>query len=111
MRMGPKRKPTYARLDVFARGMTWGMHLVAASHDEITQKVKKEDGSPVGVTAVKEVIAHMKEDPGWRGADTGAGNRGRPSLLTEEDQQEIEDVVFEYKAKAVVTIKFIQKTD
>ena len=107
--MGRKRKPTYARLDPFTRGMIWGMHCAGASREAILKDVKKEDGSPVGKTAVDEVIAHMKKDPTWRGADPDTSNRGRPSLLTDEDQQEIEDVVFEYKAKAMVCTRFIKR--
>jgi hypothetical protein len=112
--MAPKRKPmkktpSYARLDPFTRGMIWGMHIAGALNQTILKTVKKEDNTPVGKTAVKEVIAHMQQDPKWRGADPDTSNRGRPSALTDVDKQEIEDVVFEYKAKAVVNIKFIKR--
>ena len=107
--MGRKRKPTYARLDPFTRGMIWGMHCAGASREDIYKQVTKADKTPVSPTAVSEVISHMQQDPGWRGADTDSGDRGRPSQLTDKDKKEIQDVVFDFKAKACVTTRFIQK--
>ena len=85
------------------------MHCAGASREDIYKQVKKADNTPVSPNAVSEVIAHMQQDPTWRGADTGSGNRGRPSQLTDEDKKEIEDVVFDFKARAVVCTRFIKR--
>jgi hypothetical protein len=62
----PKRKrdqPTTARLDVFARGFVWGLHVAGVAREEICKKVMKKDGTPVGLKAVDKIIAHKKQDP------------------------------------------------
>ena len=48
----PKRKHnddasgSFARLDVFARGMIWGMHVAKAPREDICKEVVKKDKSP-----------------------------------------------------------------
>ena len=65
----PKRKynddasGSFARLDVFARGMIWGMHVAKASREDICNEVVKKDVRPPSIQAVDQVIAHMKAWP------------------------------------------------
>ena len=65
----PKRKynddasVSFARLDVFARGMIWGMHVAKASREDICNEVVKKDVRPPSIQAVDQVIAHMKVWP------------------------------------------------
>ena len=80
----PKRKHnddasgSFARLDVFARGMIWGMHVAKASREDICNEVVKKDMRPPSIQAVGQVIAHMKVFPDWRAEDSKAG--GRPGI-------------------------------
>ena len=53
----------FARLDVFARGMIWGMHVAKASREDICNEVVKKDVRPPSIQAVDQVIAHMKAWP------------------------------------------------
>ena len=65
----PKRKHnddasgSFARLDVFVRGMIWGMHVAKASREDICNEVVKKDVRPPSIQAVDQVIAHMKVWP------------------------------------------------
>ena len=105
-----KGKPTWERLDPFARGMIWGMHRADASRADIVAEVKKSDGTSVGQRAVDNVIAHMTRDPSWRGAETGKGDgRGRPPSLSDADRKAIQKVVSDNNAKAWVTANYIRK--
>jgi transposase len=86
------------------------MHLQDATRREILDTATKSDGNPVGKTAIDETIERMEREPTWRGADTGVGEgRGRPTLLDEEDREEIRDLVFDNQAKACVTTSFVQR--
>jgi hypothetical protein len=69
--------------------------------------VRKKDGTAVGLKAVDTVIAHKKEFPDWRGADSSAG--GRPSAISEAQKQDLVDVVFAEKGRAVVTVKYCKR--
>ena len=57
----PKRKHnddasgSFARLDVFARGMIWGMHVAKASREDICNEVVKKDMRPPSIQAVDQV--------------------------------------------------------
>ena len=85
--------------------MIWGMFVAGAERKKILADVRKPDGAAVGATAIDDVIARKQREPSWRGEVDGAG--GRPTLLTEVDKESILKVVFDYKAKAIVTRNFI----
>ena len=40
-----KVKPSYSRLDAFARGMIWGMHVAGVPRDEMLKHAAKKDGT------------------------------------------------------------------
>ena len=106
----PKRKradATTARLDAFARGHIWGLHCGGVARDQICQHVHKKDGTAVGLRAVDKVIAHKNQFPDWRGTDSSAG--GRPSAMSEVQKQELVDLVFAEKGRAVVTVKYCKR--
>ena len=89
----PKRKynddasVSFARLDVFARGMIWGMHVAKASREDICNEVVKKEMRPPSIQAVDQVIAHMKAFPDWRREDSKAG--GHPGKLTAGQKKEV----------------------
>ena len=109
----PKRKHSddpsgaFARLDVFARGMIWGMHVAKAPREDICKEVVKKDGRPPSIQAVDQVIAHMKVFPDWRGEDSKAG--GRPGKLTAGQKKEVVGLVFRERGQAKVTVSFCRK--
>ena len=80
--MAPKRKrdqgATYSRMDVWARGMIWGLSLMCASRDQICEAVLKRDGTAPTVRAVDDVIAKKKAEPEWRGEEV---HSGRPQIF------------------------------
>ena len=93
-----------ARLDAFARGQIWGMHLANAPREQMITLVEKKDGSGPTLSAVDRVIAHKTEYPRWRGQDSCAG--GRPLILTSSQQKKLVKLVFKERGRAVVTITY-----
>ena len=69
--------PSYARLNVFNRGVVWGMDLANASREEIQKAVTKKDGACPCIRALDSVIANMKQHPHWQGAGSSSGGRCR----------------------------------
>ena len=67
---------------------------------------KKDGGSP-SIRAVDAVIAQKTQHPEWRGQDSQAG--GRPSLLTAVRRKALVRLVFAWRGKAKVTIKFCKQ--
>ena len=57
-----------ARLDAFAHGQIWGMHLANAPREHMITLVEKKDGSGPTLSAVDRVIAHKTEYPRWHDA-------------------------------------------
>eukprot|EP00974_Lingulodinium_polyedra_P100733 9758036-Lingulodinium_polyedra.AAC.1 len=53
---------SYARLDVWARGVIWGMSLAGAPLGRICESVTKTDGTAPSIRAVTGIIARKKED-------------------------------------------------
>ena len=98
---------THARLDTFARGMIWGMHLAGAPREDILQEVSKKDGTLATLSAVDKVIATMKANPEWRGQDSSAG--GRPGKLTAKQKKDLRDLVFKERGKAKVSIPYCKR--
>jgi transposase len=99
---------SHARLDAFARGMIWGMHLAKTPRVEIARLVTKTDGTNPVVHAVDLVIARMKADSEWRG-ETDSSAAGRPASLTELHKKQLADLVFRERGKARVTIPLCKK--
>ena len=108
--MAGKRKVeeavSYARLDAWARGAIWGMSLMGAPLDRICESVTKTAGTVPSIRAVTGVIARKKEEPQWRGEEE---HSGRPRTLTDEQQQQVVDLVFAERGKAKVTVSFCKK--
>ena len=108
--MAPKRSrddvATYSRMDVWTRGVIWGMSLMGASREQICESVLKRDGAAPTVRAVDDVIAKKKAEPEWRGEEV---HSGRPKILTASQQQQLVDLVFAERGRAKVTIKYCRK--
>ena len=105
-----KRKPcdgpSYARLDTFTRGVIWGLALVGTPREEICKLVAKKDGAAPTKRAVDDVIAKKKEKPEWRGEEI---HGGRPKILSEDQQQQLVDLVFAERGRAKVTVRFCKR--
>ena len=98
---------TSARLDIFTRGVVWGLHLAKVPREEIRGMVTKKDGTHPQLNAIDKVIAHKTQDPHWMGEDSAAG--GRPSALTEEQKKQVVKLVFADRGKAVVTVPYCRR--
>ena len=98
---------SYARMDAWARGMIWALHLVETPRERIVELVDKTDGSNPTVHAVDEVIGKKKADDSWRGED--AEKSGRPPALTTEESKQVVRLVFKKRGRAVVTVPFCKK--
>ena len=110
--MAPKRKRpdasvSCARLDAFARGVIWGMHLAGAERQEICHEVTKTDGAHPSMNAVDKVVAKLKKNPEWRGDDSRCG--GRPEALTPKQKRELVGLVFAERGKTKVTLSYCKK--
>ena len=99
-------EPSYARLDVFARGAIWGMSVAGAQQDHIIDVVRKKDGTSPSLRAVTDILARKRDHPEWRGEDT---HNGRPKLLTHAQRDQLVGLVFAERGKAKVTVKFCKK--
>ena len=102
-----KKPASKARLDPFTRGVIWGMHLGKVKRSEMLTHVQKKDGSPLLLDTLDRVIARKREDAEWRGEESSAG--GRPQELSEAEQEELVDLVFEERGKCKVTIAYCKK--
>ena len=81
--------------------------MAETTREEICHHVVKKDGSAPTPRAVDDVIARKKENPEWRGED--ADRSGRPKLVSPAQEQQVVDLVFAERGKAVVTIRFCRK--
>ena len=109
--MPPKRKfsgSTFARHDVFNKGVIWGMHLAKASREDIMKQVTKTDGSTPSKSTIDEVIAHKKANPEWNGV-VDTHNVGRPPALTVKQKEKLVDLVFAERGSTKVTIAYCKK--
>ena len=57
--------------------------------------------------SVDAVIANKLADPKWRGDDSSAG--GRPRALSDQQPNELVDLVFAERGKARVTISYCRR--
>lgn len=109
-KLGMKSKPnaqSSARLDTFARGMIWGMHLAGMAREGMAEHLEKKDGAAVPLNTIDRVIAKKKADPEWRGMDSVAG--GRPSTLTTKQHKQVTALIFRERGKTRVTIAYCKK--
>lgn len=102
-----RKSATHARLDVFTRGMIWGMHLAGMSRDDMQKFVVKKDGSNVPLKTIDKVVASKKANPKWTGQD--AGGPGRQRKLSDADLKALVDLVFRERGRAKVTIAYCRK--
>ena len=51
-----KAKPTFARLDVFTKGVIWGMHLAGMGRTAMLKHLEKKDGTAAKLRCVDGVI-------------------------------------------------------
>ena len=100
-------EPSFARLDVWARGVIWGLHSAGIKREEICTRVVKVDGTPPSLNAVDMVIAHKADNPQWRGA-VGQSS-GRPQSLSEAQKKLVLGLVFEERGRAKVTVKYCKQ--
>ena len=103
----PAAESPSTRMDAFARGMVWGMHLAKVPREKIQELVTKKNGSAPSLTAIDKIIKHKNDKPEWRGEDSCAG--GRPGALTERQKKQLVALVFKARGKALVTSTFCRK--
>ena len=96
-----------ARLDAFARGAICALRAAGAKREDIARTVRKKDGKRPHLRAVDAVLARHRADPDWRGEDSRAG--GRPRLLTQEQRQQLLELVFKERGSAKVTVPYCQR--
>ena len=58
-----RKSATHARLDMFTRGMIWGMHLAGMSQENMQKFVAKKDGTNVPIKTIEKVVASRKANP------------------------------------------------
>ena len=102
------KKISYARLDAFAKGQIWGMHLAGASREDIKKATQKTDGRAPTYRTIDSVIAEQKANPEWRGEAREKG--GRPQKLDAKLKKQLVDLVFKFRGKAKVTLPFCRQT-
>jgi len=108
--MPPKRRKndcSYARFDAWARSEICTLRSEGYEREEIRQQVCKTDGKPGSLKAIDGVLEKKRKCPDWRGENSSAG--GRPRELTTSEVKQLTDLVFEERAKAVVTVKYCRK--
>ena len=104
-----KNKPndgSWARMNVWSKGMVWGMHLVGTSRNEIRKLVAKTDGSTPSMKAIDDVLAKKRADKTWEGE---ADHPGRPQELSEKEREELLKLVIDERGQRKVTVTYCKK--
>ena len=102
-----RKSATHARLDMFTRGMIWGMHLAGMSQENMQKFVAKKDGTNVPIKTIEKVVASRKANPEWTGQ--GAAGPGRQRKLSDADLKALVALVFRERGRAKVTIAYCRK--
>ena len=115
--MAPKRamkavrkRPTAsrARLDVFTRGVIWGMHVAGLPRAQMQKHVKKTDGAEVPLNAIDTVISSRSANPDWTGGPGSEG--GRPRAASDATVAALVKLVTKERGSCKVTVAFCKKT-
>ena len=81
--------------------------MAGADRGEIQDEVAKQDGAPATPNLISRVIAKKTACPDWEGAE--APKTGRSQALTEDQTQQVVDLVFAERGKARVTVPYCKK--
>ena len=95
------------QLDAFTRGLIVGMSVAGASSSVIAGKVKKPDGEHPSRRSVSRTITKAKRNRFWKGARRSGS--GRPSRLPKDLLRKMVRLVFQHRAKSIVTVAFCKK--
>ena len=96
-----------ARLTPFEIGQVKAHAWHGLGPSEIARIVQKADGSSPSKQAICDVLAHLAEDPSWRGQRQSGS--GRPRATTRALDKAIVREVFRSRGKTRVTIAYLQK--
>ena len=107
MRKDKDQAFNWSRVDVWTRGVIWGMHLGGLQRERMQDYVSKKDGSQVTLSAIDGVIAKVKANPEWKGEDSSAG--GRPRTLSDDQLKALAEIVFKERGRARVTVAYCKK--
>eukprot|EP00973_Karenia_brevis_P009074 1227904-Karenia_brevis.AAC.1 len=107
MRCKPAASPTTARMDAFARGGIWALHLAGVHREDMVKWIEKKDGTHPQLHAIDQCIAKKRANPDWRGEESL--DRGRPEALNESQKQKVVRLVFKWRGKSKVTVAFCKK--
>ena len=102
-----KKPASGFQLDEFTRGRIVGQFEAGAKPKTIAAQVSKTDRSKPKLSCVYKTINKFKLIKNWRGKRKEGS--GRPGLLTDDQKDDILDLVIEERGKAVVTARFIRQ--
>jgi transposase len=97
---------SWARLNIFNKGVVWGMHVAGLERSDMAAHVQKTDGSKPALHAIDDVVAKKTADPKWEGETT---HTGRPRELNVKEEKALVKLVFKMRGKTKVTIPYCQK--
>jgi hypothetical protein len=107
LRKKVKQTKSRARLDAFARGVIWGMHLGKLKREDMQKHLVKKDGTRPTLGCIDKVIGHKTADPAWRGEESRAG--GRPYALSDKQKKLLVKFVFKHRGRVIVTVSYCRR--
>ncbi len=107
----PARNGTRARLDAYARGIVYGMHLAVAGLELIAATVAKTDGTHPCQQTVSDCIALCEANGGvaWGGGAGAVAASGQPRDTTQAFDKALLKLVFKHRSSAKVTVGIVKK--
>ena len=102
-------KASFARLSPLAKGRIVGMREAGMKRAAIRKKVKKKDGKRPCLRAVDAVLKKFEEDPEWDGCEKRTAG-GRPRDLTQQQEEEILDILLRDVGKKVVSATSVKRS-
>lgn len=105
----PPQTSARTHFNPFLRGVIYGLFLAGYTYQEIADEVTKTDGEHPCQQSVVSVIEKAQACGGLEWDGEQAQGAGRPRVTSDELDKKILRLVFRFRGKTVVTVKFLKK--
>ena len=105
----PPKTSARAHFSPFLRGVVYGLFLAGYTYQEIADEVVKTDGEHPCQQSIASVVETAQGYGGLQWDGEHAQGAGRPRITTDEIDKKILRLVFRFRGRTVVTVKFIKK--
>lgn len=105
----PSRTSARAHFSPFLRGVVYGLFLAGYTYQEIADEVTKTDGEHPCQQSVASIIETAQARGGLQWDGEHAKGAGAPRVTSDDLDKKILRLVFRFRGRTVVTVKFIKK--